>query len=273
MMRRTRSISTGPVVLMLGASLLAATCGGSASAAPTLATGQTATPAPTATSDGTVPGSSEGAPDGGLAFNGATSALDALDSYEFSVEIATSETTAGVETKSRNAMSGIVVNRPDKASTLNMDEYDASDTLTSSTGVLVIGSSSWTRNGASDPWVAIPAAQADLFIQGFATFRPEQIFGLYFAALGNDFTSAGTETKNGVPSTHYKGGDAIGSILGAIAGFQGNWKSDVWLATDGGFLVHSEASGDGVNGADTGTFRMTVDITKPNAAGPIEPPR
>ena len=271
-MGRTRSMTGRFLILAIGAALIAAACGGSASAAPTLAPGETATPAPTATSDATAPVSSDGVPDGSLAFSAATSALDALDSYEFQVEIATSKTTAGVETKSRTVMSGVVVNRPDKASSLLMDEYDAADTITSSTGILIIGASSWTRNGASDPWVAIPTAQADLFIQGFASFRPEQIFGLYFAGLGNDFTSAGSETKNGVPSTHYKGGEAIGSILSAIAGFQGTWNSDVWLATDGGFLVHSEASGEGLSGADTGTFLMTVDISKPNAAGPITPP-
>lgn len=271
-MVRARSMTGRFLILAIGASLIVVACGGSASAAPTLAPGATATPAPTATSDATAPVSSDGTPDGTLAFSAATSALDALDSYEFQVEIATSKTTAGVATKNRTVWSGVVVNRPEKASSMLMDEYDAGDTITSSTGIMIIGASSWTRNGASDPWVAIPAAQAALFIQSFAAYRPEQVFGLYFAALGNDFTSAGTETKNGVPSTHYKGGDAIGSILSAIAGFQGNWNSDVWLATDGGFLVHSEASGDGLSGADTGSFLMKVDISKPNAAGPITPP-
>lgn len=272
-MGRTRSMYGGLLAVVIGTSLVVAACGGSSSAAPTLAPGQTATPEPRATPGATAtPGSSVGTPDGGLAFGGATTALDALDSYEYSVEIATSKMTAGVETKSRNVMSGVVVNRPDKASRLVMDEYGSDDTLKSSTGVLIIGELSWVRNNATDPWEAIPLAQASQFAQIFASFRPEQIFGLYFAGLGNDFTNAGTESKNGVPSTHFKGGEGIATILGAIAGFQGNWTSDVWLATDGGYLVHSEASGEGVNGADTGTFRMIVDISKPNAAGPIETP-
>lgn len=252
---------------MLGASLLVAACGGSASAAPTLAPGATATPDAAAT-----PGSSGGVPDGGLAFGGATSALDALDSYEYNVEIATSKTTAGVETKSRNVMSGVVVNRPDKASILLMNEYGADDTLESSTGMLIIGELAWVRDHETDPWDSIPLAQASQFAQIFAAFRPEQMFGLYFAGLGNEFTNAGTESKNGVPSTHFRGGEGIATIFGAIAGFQGTWTSDVWLATDGGYLVHSEAAGEGVNGADTGTFRMTVDVSKPNAAGPITDP-
>lgn len=272
-MGRSRSKSGRFLILAIGTSLIVAACGGSASAAPTLAPGETATPAPTASSDATAgPGSSASSPDGALAFGAATSALDALDSYEFSVEIASTTTTAGVETQSRTVMTGVVVNRPDKASSLQMDEYDESGTVSSTTGIVIIGDASWTRNGASDPWVAIPSAQANLFIQSFASFRPEQIFGLYFAGLGNDFTSAGSETKNGVPSTHYKGGETIGTILSAIAGFQGNWNSDVWLATDGGFLVHSEASGEGLSGADTGSFLMTVDISKPNSAGPITDP-
>ena len=272
-MTRTRSTSGRLLAIAIGASLLAAACGGSASAAPTLAPGETATPAPTATSDATAePGSSTGTPDGALAFEGATSALDALDSYEFSVEIASTTTTAGVETQSRTVMTGVVVNRPDKASSLQMDEYDDSGTISSTTGIVIIGDASWVRSDASGPWEAIPLAQASLFAQSFAAFRPEKLFGVYFAAVGNDFTNAGTETKNGIPSTHYKGGEGIGSVFAAIAQFQGTWTSDVWLATDGNYLVHSEAVGQGTSDGDTGSFRMTVDITKPNAAGPIETP-
>ncbi|MEO8468979.1 MAG: hypothetical protein ABI573_04860 [Chloroflexota bacterium] len=268
-MRRPRSLSNGPIVLMLGASLLAAACGGSASAAPTLAPGETATPAPGTTAN---PGSSAGTPDGALAFGQATSELDALDSYEFNAEIASTTTTAGVENRNRTVMTGVVVNRPDKASSLQMDEYDDSGNISSTTGIVIIGDASWVRNDASGPWEAIPLAQASLFAQSFAAFRPEKLFGVYFATLGNDFTNAGNETKNGVPSTHYKGGEGIGSVFAAIAQFQGTWTSDVWLATDGNYLVHSEAIGQGTADGDTGSFKMTVDISKPNSAGPIETP-
>lgn len=273
-MGRTRSMSGRFLALAIGASLLAGACGGSASAAPTLAPGETATPPPTAAPGTTAgPDSSVGLPDGALAFGAATSSLDALDSYEFGVEIASTTTTAGVETKSRTVMTGVVVNRPDKASSLQMNEYDESGTVSSTTGIIIIGDASWVRSDTSGPWESIPLAQASLFAQSFAAFRPEKLFGVYFATLGNDFTNAGTETKNGVPSTHYKGGEGIGSVFAAIAQFQGTWTSDVWLATDGDYLVHSEAAGQGTSAGDTGSFLMTVDITKPNAAEPIEAPR
>ena len=58
----------------------------------------------------------------------------------------------------------------------------------------------------------------------------------------------------------------------AIAGVQGQWSSDVWIANDGGFLVHSEAGAEGAAGTDSGGFNIVVDISEPNAAGPIEPP-
>jgi len=61
-------------------------------------------------------------------------------------------------------------------------------------------------------------------------------------------------------------------MLGQIAGFQGNWSSDVWIANDGAYLVHSEAGAESATGADAGSYRIVVDIIDPNSAGPIEPP-
>ena len=112
---------------------------------------------------------------------------------------------------------------------------------------------------------------ADLkyWIQTMAAFRPEQMFGLYFAGMGGDFQGGETETKNGIASTHYTGDEGVGTLLGSVAGFQGDWKSDVWIANDGGYLVHSEASATSAAGE---TFLILVDVTDPNAAGPILPP-
>ena len=106
----------------------------------------------------------------------------------------------------------------------------------------------------------------------FAAFRPEQMFGTYFAGFGGNFTTIGTETKNGIDTTHYQGDEAIGALLGSIAGVNGQWTSDVWIANDGDYLVHSEAGVVAAAGTDTGSFLIVVDITDPNSAGPIEPP-
>ena len=52
----------------------------------------------------------------------------------------------------------------------------------------------------------------------------------------------------------------------------GTWTSDVWIAKDGGYLVHSEAGATGTAGDEGASFKVVVDITDPNASGPIEEP-
>jgi hypothetical protein len=168
-------------------------------------------------------------------------------------------------------MSGVVVNRPEKASSLEQQELDADGNVTSTSGIIVIGTDAWVGDGGGG-WTAIPAAQAEAFIQAMAGFRPEQMFGLYFAGIGGNFSDVGSESKNGVDATHYQGDEQVGTLLGAIAGVQGQWTSDVWIAKDGGFLVHSEAGAEAAAGPEGGSFLIVVDITDPNSAGPIEPP-
>jgi len=260
--------------------LLVAACGGSASQSPspgssasvapgeTSGPGDSGAPAPTEGSAGTsVPG------DGSEAFGAATTALDALDSYAFRVEITSSSTTGSTTTSSRTMMSGVVVNGPEEASSLLQGELDDAGNMTSGSEIVIIGAEAWLRSlPGEEPWTAIPAAQAGAFVQSMAAFRPEQMFSLYFAGVGGNFEVVGTETKNGVETTRYKGDEAVGAMLGAIAGFQGSWSSEVWIANDGGYLVRSEASAQAAAGPDAGGYSIVVDITEPNSAGPIEPP-
>ncbi len=262
------------LALLLSSALLVGACGGSSSAAPTdppnvVATpAQGETPAPTVAALPTI-----SIEDGGTAFGAATVALDALDSYEFRVEIVTSSVVDGVTTDERQAMSGVVVNAPSEAQSLIQQDLDADGNVLSETGIVVIGADAWIRSGGADePWVPVPAAQAQTFVQLLAGFRPEQMFALYFGGLAANFTSAGSDTKNGVRATKYEGDEAIGAALGAIAGVVGDWTSEVWIADDGGYLVHSEAIATGGAAGDLSGFQIVVDITKPNSAGPILPP-
>lgn len=260
------------LILGLGAALTIGACGGSASQAPGAsgAAGESAAPVETqapvetpATEESVAPG------DGSEAFTAATTALDALDSYAFRVEVNSTSTTAGTTTTSRSLYSGIVVNKPTEANSLQISELDADGNVTSGTEFVVIGAEAWLRSVGDTEWTAMPAAQVTSM---FAAFRPEQMFGTYFAGFGGNFTTVGTETRNGVETTHYQGDEALGAILGSIAGVDGQWTSDVWIANDGGFLVHSEAKAEAATGAEAGGFQVIVDITDPNSAGPIEPP-
>lgn len=276
MSRGTRSLANPRWRLLVAGLLVAlalAACGGSSTAAPTNGPGDSAGPGETnPPGDTPEPGGTDEpiSGDGSEAFTAATTALDALDSYAFRVEISSTTVSGGVTSTSHSVMSGVVVNSPEEASSLAMEELDADGNVTSSSGIVVIGDAAWVGDG--DAWTGIPAAQAEVFIQSMSSFRPEQMFGLYFAGIGGNFSEVGSETKNGVDSTRYQGDEEIGALLGAIAGFQGNWSSDVWIANDGGFLVHSEAGAEADAGAEAGSFLIVVDITEPNSAGPIEPP-
>lgn len=264
------------IALGVAGALALAACGGSSSQAPstdangTTDPGAPSAPVETAVSEPTDAPSAPAEPgDGGEAFTAATAALDALDSYAFSVEISQSSGPPETATTSHARYSGVVVNRPTEANSLKIEELDAEGNVTSGTEFVVIGDEAWLRDVGGTAWASMPAAQVSAM---FASFRPEQMFGTYFAGFGGNFRTVGTETKNGVETTHYQGDEELGAILGMIAGVSGQWSSDAWIANDGGFLVHSEAGAQAASGTDAGSFLIIVDITEPNSAGPIEPP-
>ena len=222
--------------------------------------------------DPSEPAGSEG---GGVDFSNAATALRALDSYSFSVRIQASNTQAGqgVAREGTTTMSGTVINAPEKASSLHLVTADAAGTVKDETEIVQVGTSAYLRSGgAAASWQEIPAEQAGAFTQLMDSFRPEQMFALYFAPIGTDSTFVGQETRNGVASTHYRGGEDVGAILGSIAGVQGSWSSDIWLAQAGGFLVAAQA---GVQGSDAnggGTFAIEVNISNVNSAPPVTKP-
>jgi hypothetical protein len=266
--------SFAPTVAALGllATLALAACGGSASAAPTEAAAGS-TPAPTAT---TAP--TEAPADTGTAtvptfnpadFSNAATNLQNADSYKFSVEMQNASTgTAGSDSGS-TVFTGTVVNKPDKAQTLNMIQKDASGNTTDETNYIVIGDQTWTKSGSDTKWQEIPAAQAPAFLGFLTSFRPEQLFSMYFAPGAADNTVVGDEQKNGVATTHYKGGASIGAILSAIAGVSGTWSSDVWISKDGGYLVHSEVSVASATSSSGGSFAVVVDISDINSSSNV----
>jgi hypothetical protein len=266
----------GPLV----AALIASACGSSATPSPAAPDGKSPAPSAAATAastpgDGQSPdGGASQPPDGGsFDFGDAATNLDSLDSYRFSVEIqSSSTTTSGVEAGT-TAFSGIV-NRKDGAQTLEMVSKDETGSVTDQTSVVITADGAWMKSLGDDTWLQLPAEQASLFAQSFSAFRPEQLFSLYFAAAATDNTLVGMEQKNGIETNHYRGSDAIGAILSGMTGVNGSWQSDVWIAKDGGYLVHSEAGASGGDASGGGSFAVVVDITDVNSSSnSISPPQ
>jgi hypothetical protein len=264
------------LVLLVGLALLLAACGGTASTGPGDSSGPSAD-ASTEPSDAPrdePTGSAE--PTGGFDFSPAAENLNNLDSYKFNVEITSANAQGGQAAvlEGTTTMSGTVNNAPSEASSLHLVTKDKDGNTTDETEIVIIAADAWLRSGgATGDWQAIPAAQAPIFLQLMDSFRPEQMFSVFFAPIGTDNERVGDEDRNGVPTTHYRGGEAVSAILGTIAGVQGSWTSDIWIARDGAYLVASEA---GVQGSDAnggGSFSLIVNITDIESAdNVVEPP-
>lgn len=272
-------------VAIATAALVVAACGSSATPAPTSgpgasaaatgATGANGTPGSTGAPGGTGgpggTGSAGGTGSDGFDFSSAATNLKQLDSYAFSVEIVSSNTTATGVKAGTNLFSG-VVNNKDSSQTLSMITKDASGTITDQTDIVLLATGAWMRDGANANWEVVPAEQASLFAATFGAFRPEQLFSIYFLPAATNNSRVGDENRNGVATTHYRGGDGIGSILSTLTGVSSSWASDIWIAKDKGYLVHSEARAQGATASSAGGFSVVVDITNINGNNTVRAP-
>jgi hypothetical protein len=260
-------------VLLVLVTVSLSACGGAASSPP-------ASPSPSPAASVAPSPSPEASPSDAPSsappespFAAATAALEALDSYEYKVELNSLTNVNNAVSGTHSVISGVTVNRPVAAGMTTTQFFDMDGTLSGEQGVIVIGDAAWVRDGGEGaPWFSVPADSVSVYARGLTSFGPVTLFGKYFEALEGNFTMVGPEPKNGVDTTHYQGDANVGALLAGISGFDGDWTSDVWIANDGGFLVASEARGQAAGGADAGSFAVIVNVSKPNAAAPINPP-
>lgn len=263
-----------PLIGVVLLAIVAGACGG----ATTSPTGGSAQPSGAASAEPSTAASQPAGSDstGTVDFANAAAALSELDSYAFEVEIRARNTqTAGPSSfkEGTTSMSGTVVSGPEAASTLHLVTSDTDGKVTDETEIVRIGETAYLRiGGAAGSWQKIPAAQAGTFTALMDAFRPEQLFALYFVPIETDTTSIGQEIRNGIASTHYRGGEDVGEILGTISGVQGFWSSDIWLAQAGGYLVASQAGVQNSDASGGGSFQIVVNITNVNLAGPVAAP-
>ncbi|HEY2916948.1 MAG TPA: hypothetical protein VGI98_07010 [Candidatus Limnocylindrales bacterium] len=207
----------------------------------------------------------------GAAFGPAATALDSLDSYKFDVEITSSENgTFGAA--GTTSFTGVVVNKPDKEQLLDQVARDAGGNVTSELHILVIGDRAWTRQTADGTYVELPAAGVTGMLAGLLAFQPAKLFGTAFGTLGSDYHLVGTESKNGVDAQHFHGDQSIGTFFSALSGTSGSWSSDVWLASDGGYLVSSSVAAAAADASSAGSFAIDVEITNVNDPGNAQQP-
>jgi hypothetical protein len=186
--------------------------------------------------------------------SGLSGNLDKLDSYKFTWTIAGAD--ASATSSSVGAITGTVINKPTKSSSVN------------DFGVLfvTIGTDQWMSADNGATWMVNPdPASLD-------TMLPTSDYAAYFDAFATTYKQLGTEKKNGVDAVHFQG-DL--STLSAMLGFGGvaNMKADLWIATAGNYPVSGAFSYAFAVGTNGGTFSYRFDITNVNdASNKVEKP-
>lgn len=193
-------------------------------------------------------------PSGGLDLIAAADALADLDSYRVSVVsrgLVPASTANGEVT-----MTSTLVQGADPAAAFTMTGVDGLEG--GRLQAIVIGEEAWLKSGSGD-WLRSPGGAAD-FDAAFTTLSP---IGLVsgFEGLAQAINRVGAERKNGAPATHYvsQEGDEEAEAAGLTHGI-----TNLWLATDGGYLVGLAIEGTwDVDGTPT-PISLTIDITNVN---------
>jgi hypothetical protein len=148
---------------------------------------------------------------------GSLGALEGIDSYRISI------------TSGPGTYEATVIVRPEPARAITVTSGG------STTRIVIIGQQAWLDTGGGT-YSEVPAAMTTAFT---SMFDPLLLLGSADSYAGG-WTSVGEEEKNGVQARHLH---VDGTTLGGIAGFPAGASVDVWVATDGGYLVAWETSG------------------------------
>ena len=186
--------------------------------------------------------------------SGLSGNLDKLDSYKFTWTIAGAD--ASATSSSVGAITGTVINKPTKATSVN---YFGALYIT-------IGTEQWMSADNGATWIANPDPTS------LDAMLPTSDYASYFDAFSATYKQIGTEKKNGVDAVHFQGD--LGS-LSAMLGFGGvaNMKADLWVAKDGNYPVSGAFSYAFAVGTSGGTFSYSFDITNVNdASNKVEKP-
>jgi hypothetical protein len=203
-----------------------------------------------------VPGGGDGGGSGGVGSTGSSltsglsSNLDQLTSYKFSWLVfgASTGTAASPGDSGAFGISGVVVNKPTKAMSVNYLGIQ----------YIQIGTQEWNSFDNGSTW-NVDTSSTDL-----TKMLPTQNYAGYFDTNATGFKAAGTETKNGVQCVHYKGDSSISGLYQSVAGVSATFQSDLWVATDGNYPVSGVYGFSGSSGGQSGSFGYSFDITNIN---------
>lgn len=247
---QSRPLAIGTMVLLAA---MVAGCGSGAADSTTpspTASSTVSDPASASGAESTAPGASADA--GATALNAAAERLADVTSYRFSVRF--SGQSAGATDSQAVTMEGTVVTEPERA--LEFSVRDEAGGGSSSLRYVVIGDEAWMDLGDGG---VVPFAVDDADTL-FEAYSPQSLFGQSYVGYVDGMKAVGSEEKNGVGTTHYAADEStLGAVAAVYGGAAASWNMDVWVASNGGYLVSAVMGGD-VSGADGGSYEVSIDV-------------
>lgn len=155
-----------------------------------------------------------------LDVTGAAQDISDLSSYQLDITVKSAADT--------QTLTIVSTRTPVKASEYTMGGSEPVDLIS------IEGQGAWLKQG--DTWVEPPGGAA-LYMSVFDFLAPDKLVSNYRLGIyAADFHEVGSEDHNGVPATHYhlEATDISGT---AAADFPPDGVFDLWIATDGGYLV------------------------------------
>ena len=185
---------------------------------------------------------------GGFA-SGLSTNLNTLDNYQFSWSLVAGS--SGASASSGATISGIVVNKPAQA--IQVNDF----------GILFIqiGDKAWMSLDKGTTWMV-----DDSFTPGdtsISDMLPTKDYASWFDDNATSFTSAGSENKNGVDCTHFKGNSSLGAGFAAF-GVAADFHADLWVAKNGNYPVSGVYGFSAATSSEAASWGYTFDITHIN---------
>jgi hypothetical protein len=194
--------------------------------------------------------------------NAAINALQTQASWQFEVRTITQGTTGGVE----QTVTGTERTDPEMAVDATHRQPDGSDFR-----YVRIGDDIWFDVGTGT-FTQVDAADAENLIE---QYEPYYLSGLADSLTSQDvqFELVGQETVSGIATNHYRLSQAdrenIVETMNGITADQ--WGGDVWIATDGDYMVSLAWGPQSTDTAQVATG-FNYGVTAVNCECPIEPP-
>jgi hypothetical protein len=235
-----------------------------------------ATEAPTSesTAGSTASAAPESSADTGQLAQAGTLLSD-LTSYKLEVKLQ-GGSFVGTDASNPITMKATVVLKPERAMEFTIAGMGTGD----ATGMtyVIIGTKAWMVIGGTS--MAAPEGSAGSFDQMFESLAPDKMFGSQYGAYITGMENVGTEQKNGVAATHYRGSEASLQALAKLAGGAdmpfdvSKWTMDVWVAQNGGYLVSALQQGVIQTGETKGTYLVEMNISNINdPTNKVTPPK